>query len=31
MTSSALILMLTIWTIVTFFVVRFFIKILKKK
>jgi hypothetical protein len=31
MTTSALILMLTTWIIVTFFVVRFFIKILKKK
>jgi len=31
MSTPALILMLSVWFVVTFFVVRFFIKILKKK
>ena len=31
MSTSALILMLSVWSAVTFFTVRFFIKILKKK
>lgn len=30
MSTEALILMITVWTLVSFFTVRFFIKVLKK-